>query len=168
MRSPVWIYSSIPGCIRVVPILPGFHTASFTINHFVCTVITLKALIHNDRLNIGIVGKFPSTIYNFIRNYSGIRYSSTHRCFYLEYDPAAIADFKRGLGSLTSVHDDFSAVIQNPNDRKKYIKPLIAFPDEFESLLLKLRYSDATRKNYLSQCKAFLEFILSKANGSGG
>ena len=122
-------------------------------------MITLEPLFHCDSLCIAIRGKYSQVVSNLIRKFPGILYSQTHRCFYVLYSAEALSDLK----STLTPHVECAAWGWDLNNssgfRERYASILVTVPPEYEELLIKMRYIQATLENYLAQFKRFLVFI---------
>jgi integrase/recombinase XerD len=122
-------------------------------------MVILQPLVHRDLVCIGITGKYDHRTSMVIKNFPAISYSRTHGCFYILYRPEVLSALNDVLAKTGPVEMRGWEKIEQLDKRAKYIGPWINIPLEYEELLIKMRYSEATRENYLSQFKIFLSYI---------
>jgi integrase/recombinase XerD len=123
------------------------------------SMIILQPLYHRDLICVGITGKYSHQASMVIRRFPTISYSRTHHCFYVVYQPRVLTELKDLLSRTEQVEVSGWDKIQQQGELPKYIGPCINIPSAYEELLIKMRYSDATRENYLSQFRTFLNHI---------
>jgi len=85
------------------------------------------------------------------------KFSITHRCWYLPFSPETMHTLKYALGACKepTINEIDESVELNE------VLPDAAheIPVEYRETLIRLRYSEATRENYMSQFRAFLLYI---------
>ena len=114
-------------------------------------VILLKPLFHRGQDCIQVSGKFSSAAINFVRNHSQRRYSKTHGCYYFPYSAERLKELYSKLSAHATVEmEKFPGRVAILNEK---------VPPEYTDMLVRMRYSDATRRTYVSQFRQFLEFI---------
>jgi integrase/recombinase XerD len=120
--------------------------------------ITLSPLWHNNKLIIAIKGKLRGAAFNMVNNLDGRNYSKTHECYYTIYSSEALAQLQKELGTLTTVQLSGWGEDGKPLP-PPLVKAWVNVPEEFNETLVRLRYADATRENYIVQFKYFLAYI---------
>ncbi len=125
--------------------------------------ISLQPLLHKNNLCVAIRGVKPySPAEKAIRSFPGRCYSQTHTCWYIPFTPESLVKLQHTLSVLGTV-----TLADNPTQKLQtsvFIPqpPAVAVPERYRETLVTMRYSEATRENYLSQFKAFLLFIQPK------
>ena len=114
-------------------------------------VIVLKPLFHRGQDCIQVSGRLPAGVVSFLRHHKQRRYSSTHRCYYFVYSAELLKEVYTEISAYAPVH------VEKFNDRIANLKELV--PAEYIAMLDRRRYSDATRRTYVSQFRKFLEYI---------
>lgn len=131
------------------------------------TTITLQPFIHNSQSCLGL--KFP---YHFetkeiIKRMDGVRYSRTHRCFYVIYDPLALDSLKKELiAKGFKIDDNTSKAVKHSTKKAKILQPLSAektvIHNNFIESLKGMRMSESTIKIYGGFVRQFLQFTDNK------
>jgi hypothetical protein len=118
----------------------------------------LEKILHRGEPCIAIKGKYNSHVYQIVNSFPGRVYSKTHGCFYCEYSIENLNRLKILLDPFCDVRT--SGVGKFTNQEEKKTRVCIEVPDYLETLT-RMRYSIATKANYIIQFKNFLSFIQS-------
>ena len=146
-------------------------------------MIILEPLFHRGTSCIAIKGRYPSSVLWQIRKMSGLRYSSTHRCYYIEYRDDILetlrlefrllgAEFEDRCVKRESEKSEFekcetfgkfqksekskkSEKFQERRQTPQGLRDRVDLPQSYRDHLIKCRYSAATCHNYEAQFKAF-------------
>ncbi|HEY3429857.1 MAG TPA: tyrosine-type recombinase/integrase [Cyclobacteriaceae bacterium] len=122
-------------------------------------MIQIKPLLHGDTLFISFFGKLTKEAFHIINNLPGRLYSFTHKCYYIPYSAHALKSVVNSLQAFTNTDtSEWSDETLLPED-PAMLRPWIILPSLYQETLVKLRYSEATVENYISQFKLFLCFI---------
>src|SRR5687767_6082407 len=114
------------------------------------TMIELETVIHRNQCCIAVRGKLGRA-YPSVSQFPGATYSQTLKCFY-------IPETAENLLSIRRVLEPFDQVVVK--HRQTLISSLnIEIPLEYTDTLTRMRYSDATRENYIIQFRKFMEHI---------
>ena len=128
--------------------------------------IKLSPLYHRDSYSIAIQGSFSTEAYQVVRNNKQCVYSKTHKCWYVPYSEAALDQLVQALSAVGKVciPEPFqgSSIVTAKQSRKE----LTPLPDGYSEMLVRMRYSEATRVTYESQMRRFLEYISPLSIGS--
>jgi integrase/recombinase XerD len=124
-------------------------------------VIILEPLFHRDGNCIAIRGKYDNSVYQAIKTISELKYSKTHRCFYLKYSDENlrfIADLIQEFSPVT-ISEFHVPAKGSPSESTAADMNQADIPKEYLEMLIRKRYSDATVANYSIQFRNFLIFI---------
>lgn len=132
------------------------------------SVITLESFTHNEKSCLGI--KFPYSFESkeIIKKMDGVRWTKTHRCFYIIYDALTIDSFKKELiaKGFTVSGSDPKAEVENKREVTANLSPLnIEKTEVFRSFISSLngkRMSASTIKSYGGFIRQFLMFTETK------
>lgn len=124
-------------------------------------MISIEPLFHKGSLCIALKGNYDRGGYKLITNLNGIRYSRTHGCFYLLYSEADLNLVKASLSEYGFKENGFDELLPSFFQKQDIVSDVI-IPNEYDELLVKMRYSESTRENYNSQFKLFLSHIYPK------
>lgn len=118
-------------------------------------MIYLKPLLHRGKQCIAIQGKPDAEALRKIRMLPGRLFSITHRCWYLPYKKENLSMITDALKAhpVNMESNFFTGVFLDGNNDP------VQLPQEFSELLTRLRYSEATRRNYETQLKLFIQFL---------
>lgn len=122
-------------------------------------MITLRSLFHNEMLCIAVEGRYSTEVHKIIRNFPGRAYSRTHGCYYIIYEAERLKALKEKLLQVDTLEEHGLEKVENDLLRSKHVKHWVEVPIEYESLLITMRYSEATRDNYVAQFRAFLQYL---------
>lgn len=102
-------------------------------------------------------------VYHIVNNFPGRLYSKTHRCYYVPYEDEQLNKLSTILSPLVDI--DTSSWQKAPGKLlpDALSRAWVAMPPLFKETLVKLRYSEATVENYMSQFHAFLSFIFPRS-----
>lgn len=123
-------------------------------------MISLEPLRHRELLCIAIRGKLPPECKKVIEDFPGRSYSATHGCYYVVFDRTRLEELKVLLAPFGCEETGWDTL--EAADMSVLPGPQNIFPPEYEEMLIRMRYSDATRLNYISQFRFFLNFIFPK------
>jgi integrase/recombinase XerD len=124
-------------------------------------MVTLQPLWHRNKLCVGIRWRHNDAIDKAVRQFEGRQFSITKRCWYIPYSLEQLVKLRQLLEPICEVivcdnqEQDFPRELLLPEKKTTEIK----LPPDYIETLKRLRYSEATRENYVSQFKAFLSFI---------
>ena len=124
-------------------------------------MITLQPLLHHGQLCVALRGIYSGSVSSIIKDTPGIKYTKTHKCWYLPFDAASYARLMNvltGFGPVKLVDNDAQG-LGAALFSEKHKKSSIQVPALYHETLRKLRYSDSTCENYCIQFKKFLEYI---------
>jgi integrase/recombinase XerD len=119
-------------------------------------MITLIPLHHRGAWHIAVRSRYRAEIKNVFKNFPGMLYSGTHRCWYVPHQPGVLENLRAILGK----HDELEVLDPDcifSGSLVKTVSPEV--PLSYEETLVKLRYSEASRINYVAQFRLFLGFI---------
>lgn len=124
-------------------------------------MITLEPFLHRETRCIAIRGKLFGTVYSAVQSFSGRKYSSTHRCFYVVYSKENLL----ALEALLKQHDNVA--LKNLSKIHTLSIPTaltetIEVPAAYTQKLERMRYSASTQENYGIQFRKFLAHIYPK------
>lgn len=120
--------------------------------------ITLSPLWHNNQLIVAISGKLRAHAFNVVNSTPGRSYSKTHGCYYIIYNSDALAQLKKELSPFANV--DLKGWVEEGKPLPPVmVRAWVQVPPSFIETLVRLRYAEATRENYVVQFKKFLAFI---------
>jgi site-specific recombinase XerD len=124
--------------------------------------LQLEPLWHDDHLFIAIRGWMEKPVFHVVNNFPGRLYSKTHQCYYVPYEDEQLKKLTTLLGSFVAI--DTSAWEKAPGELLPgaLSRAWVEMPPLFKETLVKLRYSEATIENYVSQFHAFLSYIFPK------
>jgi integrase/recombinase XerD len=122
--------------------------------------VVLEPLWHEDKLNIAIRGWLEKDAFRALNNFPNRKYSSTHKCYYIPYRPDAIDALKKIRSPYIAIEE--AGWERTSKDVPDPLMNVLSIPKEFAETLDRMRYSRATKENYLSQFKIFLSFIYPK------
>src|SRR5205814_754400 len=142
-----------------------YHTVFVSCFNYHCDmdpIIKLEPQWHEGRLFICVSGKLRADAFRIVNNWAGRRYSATHRCYLILYERDQLTKLAKELSDFIKV--DLSGWGKPDNEMLPHAltQAWIAVPDTYGQTLRKIRYSEATTKNYESQFKSFLSFIYPK------
>src|SRR5690606_8481305 len=106
---------------------------------------------HRGQDCIQVSGRLSSGALTYIKNHKERRYSSTHRCYYFIWSAERVEELHTGLSVYATV------VVEKFSSGVTTLKACV--PAEYTEKLERVRYSDATRRTYVSQFRKFLEYI---------
>ena len=121
-------------------------------------IITLSPLLHNDQLCIVIIGTLRGEVFNVVNNTSSRKYSKTHERYYILFSREALTRLRDELSKFCKVE------LKGWGEKDKplpdtLVKAWVNIPTIYTETLIRLRYSEATIKNYEVQFKKFLGYI---------
>jgi integrase/recombinase XerD len=119
-------------------------------------MITLIPLHHRGAWNIAVQARYRAEIKDVFKNFPGMVYSGTHRCWYVPYQSGVLEN----LCEVLRAYDEVEVTDPDGIFVSSFEEP--DFPEVpvlYEETLIKLRYSDASRINYMAQFRQFLRFI---------
>jgi integrase/recombinase XerD len=124
-------------------------------------VITLAPLHHRDQLNICIQSRFPSSLKEVVRNFPGMKWSQTHRCWYVLNCPGVLKKLRDTFSEYggSEVADPGGLLLDSDNLPPDQVPTPVNVPTLYGEHLVKLRYSKASYLNYMVQFRQFLTFI---------
>lgn len=158
-HGPKLIYPFKNGYIRLYTGINVWVSTSL----LCCNImVTLSPLWHNNELCIAIQGRYTSYTYTLIKRYPGIRYTQTHRCFYVPYSPERLIELNNILKTTGPCEKQGWNKLEFGPEREAYLKYFVSIPGEYKELLIKMRYSNATIKNYEAQFRLFLIYLFPK------
>jgi len=124
-------------------------------------MVTLQPLWHREKMCIAIYWQHNQDVERVVRNFSGRMFSISNRCWYIPYSEEQLVKLRAALEAVSPV-----IVSDNPEQHFpcEVLLPAVALreivlPQEYYETLVRLRYSEATIENYVSQFKAFLAFL---------
>jgi len=124
--------------------------------------LILEPVWHENLLFIAVRGKLQKESFRIINNWSGRKYSATHHCYLILYEPGQLAKLRTNLSIFGEVKTIGWSKEENGTLPDALTKAWITVPASYSEALSIMRYSDATIKNYESQFKIFLSFIYPK------
>lgn len=132
------------------------------------TTITLEPFMHNNKSCMGIKFAYHFESKEIIKSMEGVRWTKTHKCFYIIYDQSTISSFKKRLikkGFIISENED-NPKVQNTKEIRPNLSPLNvekakALKCFIESLHGK-RMSESTIKTYGGFVHQFLKYTTNK------
>lgn len=127
-------------------------------------MIVLEPLFHRGARCIAIKGRYGREVLSQIKQLPHVRYSSTHRCFYIPFDDEVVGYLRKGLAALDDIQDMSAENQLEPETASPPHVPDIDLPPAYGDQLVRRRYSDATRINYEAQFRAFLAYIYPKTS----
>lgn len=101
-----------------------------------------------------IRGRIDENTYKQMRQFPGLKYSKTHKCFYFPFSEKALNDFTRRFG-LNSVREQQSHTSPCANEDSAILR-------EYQEKLTNQRYGDSTIRNYEVQFRKFLMYLRKK------
>ena len=122
-------------------------------------MVILEPLDHRGQFCIAIRGSYSCKVRDWIRSDSCMKYSATHKCFYVRHSGATLQMLRKELGKLDAVELRFDEREMAEMDRRSSIEEKVTLPASYRDHLIKRRYSKSTCENYEAQFKAFLGFI---------
>lgn len=117
-------------------------------------MVRLERIDHRGETCIAIRGKFPAEALRVLRNFEGIGYSRTNRCFYVVYTRDVLSQLQAHLSAFGPCEAIGFAVEAEELDAQVAEMPEFRF---YHETLIKMRYSAATIANYRIQFRRFLE-----------
>jgi integrase/recombinase XerD len=123
-------------------------------------MVTLQPLLHRNKLCVAILWNSNKVIDKAVRNFCGRQFSISKRCWYIPYSEEQFRKLCEELGKVSEVvicdnaEQDFPKELLLPEKSAE-----VTLPPDYIETLKRLRYSEATVENYVSQFKAFLSFI---------
>jgi site-specific recombinase XerD len=126
------------------------------------TTLTLEPVWHENLLFIAVRGKLHKESFSIVNNWEGRKYSATHHCYLILYEPLQLTKLKTNLSSFAEVVATGWGKPENEPLPSALTQAWITVPASYHEALSTMRYSEATVKNYESQFKAFLSFIYPK------
>lgn len=124
-------------------------------------MITLQPLMHREKLCIAMHGVYRSDILPLIKQQPKVRYTQTHRCWYIPYSEENLKSLRSVLENVTAVKMVDNTEQQLPSSLLYEVAEpiLVVLPPLYTETLRKLRYSESTLQNYVIQFRKFLEYI---------
>jgi site-specific recombinase XerD len=119
-------------------------------------MISLVPFYHKHQLWIGISGKLKGEAFKLIDNFPGREYSFKHHCYYVPFSDGNLHQLANRLRPFEII--DTSGWIDQ-TDHLPVRQASISVPPLYRETLVKMRYSEATISNYLTQFKQFLEYL---------
>src|SRR5689334_17907213 len=121
-------------------------------------MIILRAVHHRGADCIIISGKPSQNAFGIIRNFPDSRYSRTFSCFYIPNHRELLERLKHELSILTEENVlDETGKTEIPSQQQP--TTFVELPDGYDELLIRMRYSEATRENYKTQFKIFMQWM---------
>lgn len=114
-------------------------------------MIELETVIHRDKPCIAIKGKLSGKAYHTVNLFPGRAYSQTLQCFYIPGTPENLVSLQKLLEPLDEI------VVKE--DKTQNHQQIVVVPADYTDTLIRMRYSEATRDNYVIQFRKFLEHI---------
>lgn len=120
--------------------------------------VTLEIFKHKGLQRLGIRFRYDYYAKEYIKQYSGVRWSATHTCFYINYNLKDYQDFVSYLREKEWAIDSSKAAnfIKADEANKFYIKRYENVVDFFGKWMAQMRYSTNTINTYTSLIKIFL------------
>src|SRR5688500_17072672 len=118
-------------------------------------MIELETIIHRDKSCIAIKGKLSGKAYHTVNLFPGRAYSQTLQCFYIPGTPENLESIRKLLAPLDQI-------IVKENKTQNQLQNVVV-PDDYTNTLIRMRYSETTRDNYVIQFRKFLEYIHPKS-----
>src|SRR5687767_11627967 len=109
-------------------------------------LVTVKPVHHHGKQVIGIFFPYHPEVVRLVRKISDTTFSRTLRCWTTPYRESIEQEIQSALEGHATF--DF-ALLRNLQSHK-------TCPAEYVALLVRMRYSDSTRKNYISQFELFI------------
>lgn len=120
--------------------------------------ITLSPQWHNKGLFIAIGGKLRGHAFHIVNNTPGRHYSKTHGGYLVPFSTDGLLQLKAKLAEYEPVH--LAGWGENGKPLPEELeKAWVQIPGVYHETLVRLRYAEATRKNYEIQFRKFLGFI---------
>jgi integrase/recombinase XerD len=120
-------------------------------------MLTLRSVTHRGADCILITGRPSQNAYQIIKYFSGSRYSRTYASYYILNQTELLQNLKQ---RLTEVGEHMLDEVQRTQITPlKNATPLVELPEGYDELLIKMRYSEATRENYNAQFRNFLAWM---------
>lgn len=126
--------------------------------------IKLYPFHHQNALQIGIEFQFHKEIKTHLKEFKGLKWSQTHRCYYIEYSLKNKANFFEHLRKKQWYIDYSELKKINPNNLDEGTtsscldaKTFKLFK-EYKEYITGKRYSESTVRTYCNFIKKFLEF----------
>jgi integrase/recombinase XerD len=124
-------------------------------------MLKLRSVNHRGADCIVITGKASHHMSQLIKSFPGSRYSRTYGSYYILNQRELIQNLKHRLTEAgVQVLDEVDKIKVTP---PKNTPPYIDLPEGFDELLIKMRYSEATRENYNAQFRNFLTWMSPKS-----
>ena len=125
-------------------------------------MIYIKPIMYDDVLYIAFFGKLRGDAFKLINNLKNRKYSKTHGCYYVPYSAESLANIVVALKAASEIDTaEWSDETLLPEDTAM-LRPWVILPTLYRETLVKMRYSEITIENYISQFKLFLGFIYPK------
>lgn len=124
-------------------------------------MVTLQPLWHRNKMCIAILFKRNAVIDQVVRNLSGRLFSISKHCWYVPYSEEQLKRLREifeEIGEVT-ICDNLEQDIPRELLLPAKVIPDVQLPVDYIETLKRLRYSEATVENYVSQFKNFLTFI---------
>ncbi len=130
--------------------------------------ITLEPLTHNSKNCAAIKFPYNAEAKEYVKQFKGVRWTKTHRCFYIYFDELRIIKLKQHLeqGGFKILEHPSRAVKKNRNGVVMHFEPLppekIEIYDHFIKFLQGKRFSESTVSTYGNFVLDFLRFTAAK------
>jgi integrase/recombinase XerD len=130
--------------------------------------VILRRIHHRESDCLAMFFKSGNALSSAVRRIQGVKFSITHKCWYVLDSPHALDNVKAALSGLADIDFAGNDVIPSDNrqaNQSKEALKALATPSQLPLLKqmeakLKLRgYSDSTINTYVSQFKLFLEHL---------
>jgi hypothetical protein len=121
-------------------------------------MLSLKTIQHKGLDWIAVTGSFNRETHYIIQGIQGRHYSKTHECYCFPNTAAMAKTLAEKLGHLIQEQIIEQSLREHDlvSETSCSLPPV---PDGYDELLQRLRYSNATIKNYSGQFRQFLSFI---------
>jgi integrase/recombinase XerD len=125
---------------------------------YLASMLTLKTIQHKGLDWIAVTGSFNRETHYIIQGIQGRHYSKTHGCYCFPNTAVMAKTLTEKLGHLIQeqIIDQPLREFELGSNTSRLLPPV---PEGYEALLQRMRYSDATIKNYTGQFRQFLSFI---------
>lgn len=131
-------------------------------------VIFLSNLVHNGKEQIKIWFYYDEELYCTLKNLEGIKWSRTHRCWYIENNSENLRNIFSVFKSIAWINGNqfFKPAYLLTKHKVTYSEPIVCkkrqCPDEYIEKLKLRRYSENTIRTYKAMFSDFINFFPDK------
>lgn len=119
--------------------------------------VVIKPVMHYSNLVVGIFFNRESDLIAAVKKISGVKFSYTCRCWYVDEKDGLVEEIVGGFRGLARV--EVVGLPLRKHSNAVVIREDFACPKEYIDLLVRRRYSEATIRNYCSQFSSFIQFV---------